>query len=336
MRLPRFQLRVRTLLAVVALIALALVGQRIYHDGPEAHWLLLKLRHGNVEARRSAARDALESESRVVLHDMVDGFLKGVVNPRVAEQKWRRRRRRAELLFPALVQAAKDPDASCRGNAIEALGFLAGLYASETEKRQALRHILVATRDPKDSVRAAAVDSLASLADRDKEAVVAAPRLAMTDPSVDVRQKAAWELGSLGVLHPETQSDVAPILTRLLASREDPRVRSKAAWGMWYLGVDQRRHPPGSGPDVVPALVAALRDPAVEVRRTAARVLGSTATDIQARPISSWEQRKASIIPALEEALTDKSNVVREESARALFSLGQRPRRHGADRAGSA
>jgi|GEM_PF-6763694 len=323
MRLPRFHFRVRTLLALVVLIALALVGRRIYHDGPEAHWLLLKLRHGGVEARRSAAREARDREGKRMLHDLVGQVLSGPATPQVTEQRRSRARRRAAILLPALVQATIDPDERCRANALEALGFLASFYGTKSEKRHALHHLLIATNDRNDSVRTAAVGSLAGLAEWDVEAVVAALRSALSDPSVEVRQTAARELGMLGVSQPKTQPEVARILEKVLASREDPRVRIKAAWGMCYFGVDQRRHPPGSGPDVVTVLIAALSDPEIEVRQAAAIILGST-TDIRGRPISSWARRKAMIIPALEAAIADNYAVVREESALALFSLGQR------------
>jgi hypothetical protein len=52
MRLPRPRFRIRTLLLVVALVAFALVAQRAYRDGLETHWLLLKLRYGDVATRR--------------------------------------------------------------------------------------------------------------------------------------------------------------------------------------------------------------------------------------------------------------------------------------------
>jgi HEAT repeat protein len=145
----------------------------------------------------------------------------------------------------------------------------------------------------------------------------------LNDAAVEVRSEAALELGSLGVMCPETQPDAASILSGLLAGRDDARVRNRAAWGMALFGSDSRRHPPGSGPDVVPALVAALRDAEADVRREAAHILGLDTVDNTGR-ISKWEQRKASILPALEAALSDEDQAVREESALALFAMGRR------------
>ncbi len=324
MRLPRFHFRIRTLFALMVLITLAWVGTRIYHDSLEAHWLLLKLHYGDVEARRSAAREARDYEGKELLHNMVGQAFSGPATPQATEQRWGRGRRRAEILLPALAQATRDPDDICRVHALEALDVFASFYGTPPEKRYALRHILIATRDRNDSVRTAAIGSLASLAECDAEAVLATLRSALSDPSIEVRRTAAEELGMLGVIHPSTQPEVARILESVLASQEDPRVRIKAAWGMCYFGVDQRRHPAGSGPDVVTILIAALNDPEIEVRRTVAIILSSTTTDIQGQPLSSWDQRKALIIPPLKTVMADNSSVIREESALALFSLGQR------------
>jgi HEAT repeat protein len=149
-------------------------------------------------------------------------------------------------------------------------------------------------------------------------------RSALDDRSIEVREKATFELGMLGVIVPASQPAVASILIPLLASREDPRIRVKAAWGMCYFGADGRRHPPGAGPDVVPALVAALDEPDVDVRRAAAAILGQTTSIAQGGEISVWDQRKDSIIPALDVATTDEDRGVREESALALFAFGRR------------
>src|SRR5262249_27854816 len=156
-----------------------------------------------------------------MFHLLVASVLSGTPNARSMEAQWRRRQRRAKLLLPALADATKDPDPSCRANALRALQFLASLHASESEKLLTLRQILAATRDRDDSVRTAAVDSLAGLADRDTRAVLNAIQSALADPSVEVRQAAAQELGMLGVIVPATQPDVASILIPLLASRED-------------------------------------------------------------------------------------------------------------------
>lgn len=219
----------------------------------------------------------------------------------------------------------EDPDAECRANAVRAVRAWAGCHPSKTENVRALRMILAATRDRDDSVRATAMESLNVYAyvTHDTEAVINAIRSALSDPSIEVRVNAAGTLGSLGFTIPTTQSDAASILIPLLASREDARVRVKAARGLGLLGVD-RRHSPAVGPDVVPALVTALQDPEVDVRRTVSIYLGLTTLDARGKKTSSWDQRKDSIIPALNVSIADEDVAVRVASALALFAMGQR------------
>ncbi|HEY2156725.1 MAG TPA: HEAT repeat domain-containing protein [Isosphaeraceae bacterium] len=234
-----------------------------------------------------------------------------------------RRRGRTERLLPALIRATKDPDPECRVNALKAASAQASLYASEPLKDRVLRNSLAAMHDPDETVRAAALGSTTSgLGRRDAETFLGALRAALNDPSVGVRRAAAEQLGMLAAVQPETQADVAPILLRVLASREEPSVRAKAIAGVWLFGMDRRRDP--ACLDVVPDLVAALRDPEVEVRRMTADVLGRTTIDSRCRPVSDWDLRKATIIPTIERALTDEDRTMREESALALFGLGRR------------
>lgn len=139
MRLPRFRFRIRTFLLLVALVALALVGQKIYRDGPETHWLLLRLRFGSVQARRSAAAQAFQGEGLAIFHELFGVAFSGSASPRTLEAVRLRRRRRAGLLLPALVRAAEDPDPGCRAEALRALGFVAALDASDSDKSLVLR-----------------------------------------------------------------------------------------------------------------------------------------------------------------------------------------------------
>ncbi len=323
MRLPRIRFRIRTLLLIVALSGLGLAGVRIYRDGIEAHWLVLKLRYGSVEARRAAAHDAWESERTAFALAVLDSVGSGPASPRTGASSGRSERR-AALLIPALIRAAKDPDAGCRASALKSLDHMATLFGPASEQTLVLRQILAATRDHDANVRATAVDSLVGLAQRDTTAVIDAFRSALNDPSVLVRREAASQLGVLGAIVPETRPDVASILIPLLASREDSRVRVPAAWGLCVFGRDHGRHPPGGGRDVVPALVAALHDTDVDVRRTAAFILSATRFGSHGETISAWNERRASILPALLAALSDDDTAMREESALAFFGFGQR------------
>ena len=68
--------------------------------------------------------------------------------------------------------------------------------------------------------------------------------------------------------------------------------------------------------------MAALKDQDVNVRRTAAVILGQTTS--QSRTLSAWHERKGSIIPALKVAIADDDKATRENSALALFAFGSR------------
>jgi HEAT repeat protein len=321
MRLPRFRFHIRTLLCLVALVALALVGHRIYRAGPEAHWVVLKLRYGSVETRRAAANDAWNLGDEPI-HNAFD-YVFGLGNPPSSETRRARRQRQTALLLPALARAARDSDSICRARALVALHLHTVSGASEPAKALARGEILNAIRDADASVRLTAVRTLVGLTGLHRTAVIAALRSALADQSWEVRHAAALELGILGREIPETQPAVASILIPILAGPDDSRVRIGAAWALYFFGRDPAPQPPESGPDVVPALVAALQDRAVEVRRTAAVIFGRTRIN-QGRALSLWDQRKDSIIPALKLAIADDDKETRENIALALFAFGSR------------
>jgi HEAT repeat protein len=325
-RLPRFRLRVRSLMAAIALVAVGCLGVRVWRDGPENHWQLLKLRYGNVQTRRATALKIRESELVGVGRGLFSGILASP-GPR-QWQRWEdethRGERRSAVLCPTLLSATRDSDAAVRANAITALGTLAVFHGSESLKRRVLDRVIEMTHDRNPSVRANAVSALSgSLAGPDTDRVLEAYRTSLNDASIEVRSEAARGSGLLGFMCPQTQPDVLSTLAGLLASRDDPKVRVQAAWGLCYFGQDQYRHPPGTGPDVVPALVTALHDADLQVRRAAARIVSLSHPNATGR-ISPWAQRKASIIPPLRSAISDNDKVVRDESALALFLLGQR------------
>ena len=234
MRLPRFRFHIRTLLLVVAIVALASVGHRFYRDGPEAQWLILKLRYGGVETRRAAANEAWNSGDEAI-HNAFD-YVFGLGHPPALETRVRRWRRRTELLLPALAQAAKDTDAICRARALVALHMNAVGGASEPGKALARREILAAFRDVDPAVRSAAVRTLVGLTGPARGTVIAALESALADPSWEVRHAAALELGTLGLEIPETQAEVASILIPVLAGPDDSRIRCGVAWALCFFG----------------------------------------------------------------------------------------------------
>ncbi|WP_165224042.1 HEAT repeat domain-containing protein [Aquisphaera insulae] len=324
MRLPRLRFPVRMLLLLVAMVTLGLLGWRVYRDGLETDWLLLRLRHGNLAARRAAAARARDAMGESVAQTLFGSLQASPPTPQAQAARQQGQRRQAEILLPALAEVAKDPDPSCRAEALHALAFLAALHAPKSQKPAIFHRVLEATHDPEVSVRTVAVSSLTNLVSWDEPAVVGAIRSALEDPAIAVRREAAWQLGILGMTVPTSQPEAASLLVPLVAGRDDPAVRIKAIEALCLFGKDGNRHPPETGPDVVPPLVAALRDPEVEVRRAAAMVLGHDERSPKGGRVSWWETRKESIIPALQRSLTDDDRTVREDAALALFVMGRR------------
>ncbi len=323
MRLPRFRFTLRRMMVAVAIFALALFGHRLYREGVGTRWLLLKLHYGTVSTRRAAADEIRATGFGELARDVF-----GDGQPKSREELIERRDRRARqarLWLRGLVEATNDPDPVCRAKASNAISVLTIALGTEADRDLARRHLLVALKDPEDAVREAACEALSGLAGPGVGATFDALRGALDDPSASVRETAARSLAFVGLIHKEAQTAVAPILIRLLAGRDEARVRIAAAWGLCRFGKDAVRHPATSGPDVVPALVAATwSDPAVEVRRAVAAIFATLEFDSRTGPdFSAWETRKEAIIPALTALLGDEDEAAtRRASPRRWFALG--------------
>jgi hypothetical protein len=320
MRRLRFRLTIRRLALLIVLVALGLVGWRVYREGPETHWLLLKLRYGDVETRRAAAQTIRKGAGVVGLQEWIREDLVPK-DPRERQNYLSLRQQRLDMVFPAVLHAANDPDPECRATALGVAAWLAVYQSSDLLKGQVLKKTLVALRDPEERVRASALGTLAGIAQQ--STALEAFKTALSDPSIHVQERAIRELGMLGVIARETQSEVASILAEVLASQRDDSVRIWAAWGLGFLGSDRRRQP-GTGPDVVPALIGALRDPEVRVRRKAASILSRSTIYNRLQQVSEWNLRKDAIIPPCRKALTDADEEVCDHAALALFWLGVR------------
>jgi HEAT repeat protein len=311
MRRLRFRLTIRRLALLIVLVALGLLGWRVYREGSETHWLVLKLRYGNAQTRRATAKKLHDQIAMGMLQSMF-GIDPLPVNPREREDYLDRRQERGDLLMAALLRAAADRDPGCRAMALNAAGALALLRPNDVRNSQVLRLALIALRDPEGVVRTAGIEQLLSLAQ--PSTALEAFKAALSDPAFEVRMMAIRQLGGLGYVARETQTEVAEIL----ASEKDERVRVAVVWAMSMFGKDYNRDT--AGPDVVPSLLDALRDPEVKVRRVAAYNLSST----QTQTISAWTTRKDAIIPAARKAMKDTDEEVRDYAAVALFCLGER------------
>nr|WP_297382749.1 HEAT repeat domain-containing protein [uncultured Roseateles sp.] len=186
-----------------------------------------------------------------------------------------------EALLPALVTVLRgDPDPALRAEAARALAgwgdgevveALADALADEAAVREAAAQSLAELKDAEAGARlvprvghadgfvsAAALRALKELR-VPAAAVPATAALAHVDPAV--RREAVGVLGWLK--HPAA----LPALARLTIGDEDAEVRRAAAGALGLAAA-------GDAPSVLPALCAALRDPAWQVREEAATTLG--------------------------------------------------------------
>jgi HEAT repeat protein len=180
---------------------------------------------------------------------------------------------RARLLLPELARVTQDKDAGCRAAGLGALSRVALYHGSNEQKARALRVVLAAMHDREESVRLVAVGSLGHLDSGGVPAPLEALGKGLDDRSVDVRSRAALELGLFGMRHPTRQSEVASLLIPLLLARDAPGVRTIAIQTMCRFRADVRPRSPRPGPDVADALIAPLRDPEPRVRWSAAGAL---------------------------------------------------------------
>lgn len=186
-----------------------------------------------------------------------------------------------EALLPALVTVLRgDPDPALRAEAARALAgwgdgevveALADALADEAEVREAAAQSLAELKDAEAGARlvprvghadgfvsAAALRALKELR-VPAAAVPATAALAHVDPAV--RREAVGVLGWL------KHAAALPALARLAIGDEDAEVRRAAAGALGLAAA-------GDAPSVLPALCAALRDPAWQVREEAATTLG--------------------------------------------------------------
>ena len=186
-----------------------------------------------------------------------------------------------EALLPALVTVLRgDPEPALRAEAARALAgwgdgevveALADALADEATVREAAAQSLAELKDAEAGSRlvsrvghadgfvsAAALRALKELR-VPAAAAPAAAALAHADPAV--RREAVGVLGWL------KHAAALPALARLAIGDEDAEVRRAAAGALGLAAA-------GEAPSVLPALCAALRDPAWQVREEAATTLG--------------------------------------------------------------
>jgi hypothetical protein len=336
----RRRLTTRRLGLLVLMVALGLGGWRVYREGPELHWLVFKLRYGGVETRLSTASKILRAVASQSLWTIQEKEpIPG--DPRGRQAWLALRQQRDEILFSALLSAIRDPVPECRGAALRAAGKFVLSRPSDSRKNQVRKETLVALRDPNAVVRSAGLEQLVGI--EQPPIALASLRKALADPSVEVQVTAIWQLGVLGMIAAETQAEIVAILKEILNNQQDDRVRVAAEWGLSHF--ENANHDDTPGPNVVPALLIALRDPEVGARREAATILARMTSTARSQSVAAWSLRREVIIPACRTAMTDTDEETRNSAALALFALGVRDpeiavllkaTRHGRDANGTS
>ncbi|MBI2345560.1 MAG: HEAT repeat domain-containing protein [Deltaproteobacteria bacterium] len=223
------------------------------------------------------------------------------------EDEWPQISDEAVLAVPALSTTLKDPDAGVRAAAAGALG---DIYSSSVNRPmpkailnyvpQVVPALLAALRDPEANVRHEATYALGLI-----ESPQAVPALiaAMQDPEAQVRSTAVWALG---------QTKAPQVIPRLIDALQGPdaALRGPAAWALMHM-YSRDGAPPRAIhqyiPQVVPALVAALKDENPSARKGA---------------IEALEEIKApETLPAMIATLADPYKDVRSVAYNALWAM---------------
>jgi HEAT repeat protein/beta-lactamase regulating signal transducer with metallopeptidase domain len=222
-----------------------------------------------------------------------------------------------ESVIAALAEALRDPVASVRQSAVEALG-----QAKDSVAVRALMEVLRSDESP--SVRRSAAWALGEIGD--DLAIPALTEALTKDRDVEVRKNSAAALGNIDsprataaliqALEHDTNASVRQHAAEALANIEDPAAVDA------LIRVLDRDDSPGVKREVigaidnldasraVPAVSGALRDSDAGVRRAAADALGSMEDD--------------EAVPALMAVARDPDAEVRRAVMQALQNLGDR------------
>ena len=230
-------------------------------------------------------------------------------------------------LRDGLTAALADPDAVVRQNAAKSLGTMA------TRAEQALDPLLQRLGDPDEKVRSAVAEAIGCLGpaavprlakslagdnahiravaakalECEKPAMAIRPWLdalvkALEDPDADVRVQAVQSLALTSSYDREAFRRLAPrMVDPLLKGLKEIRRRASASRPLEWTAPETGREA-----ESIPALIAALDDPDVEVRKNAAVAL------------RAFGDRAVPAVPALGKACKDPDHDVRAMAANAI------------------
>jgi HEAT repeat protein len=117
----------------------------------------------------------------------------------------------------------------------------------------------------------------------------------LASPDSDIRFDAAANLGNID----GRARSAMPDLVRVLREDKDRRVRSAAAFALYKISADLRRHGGVHATEILDGVTAALNDPDPLTRMNAALALGTLESEARAA------------LPALEKAIQKKENKVK-------------------------
>ena len=193
----------------------------------------------------------------------------------------------AAAAAPVLIRALNDRDGTVRVHVIVALGRIGPADGSVSTVLKT-----IAEQDPSADFRIWATRALGLIGAK-SSIVVPTLLLMLDDANVDIRNAAAYQLGTI-----RPTREVLPALLGKLNDGKPPE-RSLAACTLGMLG-------PEVATDALPALIRALRDEDDEVRMGAVTSL------------MEFGQAAAPAAPALRQALNDRCPAIRRDAELAL------------------
>lgn len=219
----------------------------------------------------------------------------------------------------AMAEFAKDPNPDMRILMAQTLGELGGF-----ESAQSLKKLFAREKDAR--VRRAIFIQLSGLLPNDAEAFTFFSKVLFSDPNDDIRFLALTQLSLLGRAH-ITEKEWIKIYRKVW--KKDPYSQNK------IFAAVALREAGDENPELRAALLQALENPSVEIRRRAALLVGGLKEPALFKRISAavqdpdfevranicrslGESKEVSAIPLLKSLLIDKEPLVRKNVLEAL------------------